>query len=358
MKRISYIQNKFSWLLQPLSLLYRCAIYCRNRCYDLGVCKSIAVDIPVISIGNISAGGSGKTPLVEHLARDFIHRGLKPAIISRGYKRQSSGQVVVSEGTGPLVSVEDAGDEPYMLSMLNAGAIVIVNADRVAAAKTAHSKYHADVIVMDDGFQHRRLHRDSDVVVLPREDLLNKKRFIPAGSLRETYTALRRASHVVIMASEGKEANWERAENFLKKYTAAPVYRYVKKTQPTLHNSVTGNSIELAALAESPRVHVVAGVGNAPAILDALGQIPMDIAEIHNFPDHFQYPLEIQKKIIERFRQGGARYLVMTAKDFVKWNKDLVSGEPIFFVVPDIHLQPTLAEDLIREIGPPAKDRQ
>jgi len=351
MKRISYIQNKISWLLWPLSLLYRCVIYYRNRCYDLGICKTIDVGIPVISVGNISVGGSGKTPLVEHLARDFVQRGITPAIISRGYKRESHGQVVVSEGNGPIVSVADAGDEPYMLSMLVPGAIVIVNTNRVAAAKTAQNEYHADVIVMDDGFQHRRLQRNSDVVILPLEDLLKKKQLLPAGHLRENYTALTRATQIAITISNGNNPDWKRVETFLRKHTSAPVYRYIKKTHPTLHNPVTGNIIDLRNLPEIPAIHIVAGIGNSTNFLDALKQLPIDIVEIQTFPDHFRYPPESQQKILERFRHNSACYLVMTAKDFVKWDKNLISDDSIYFMTPDIQLQPQLAEDLFRELS-------
>jgi tetraacyldisaccharide 4'-kinase len=183
--------------LRGLAALYGCVVRARNRRYDRpGV--AARARLPVVSIGNLAVGGTGKTPLVAWLARRLRDEGYRPAIVSRGYGgRAGRGPLVVSRGEGPLCDVGLCGDEPYLLACEIRGVPVVVGADRLAAANAARA-VGATIVLLDDGFQHRRLARDLDVVLLDAEAPFGNGRLLPAGILREPPSGLVRADVVML----------------------------------------------------------------------------------------------------------------------------------------------------------------
>ena len=349
MKQINIFDSELSALLLPLSWLYRLGVSFRNVCYDRQWCQSTRIDIPVISVGNLRIGGSGKTPCVRYVAEALIRAGFRPAIISRGYRRSSSGQVVVSEGDGPVVTVEMAGDEPFMLSTVLPAAIVVVDENRVDAARIARTQYGCDVIIMDDGFQHRALQRDSDIVLLPLDDLTGNERLLPAGRLREPLAALKRATHPVIVAPND-EVDWKAGEHLIRKFTSARIFRGVKYTTPVLRNPVQQTHIDLRDFREPPKIFVVTGIGDQRSFRSALTRLPVQITRFQSYPDHFAFPGQEQRRILEQFAASDARYLLMTAKDFVKWEPAMVAHQNIFFVTPDFQFSPPLIEAIKRDV--------
>jgi tetraacyldisaccharide 4'-kinase len=185
--------------------IYGAAIALRRAAYGAGLFEKKRAPRPVISVGNLSVGGTGKTPFVILLANRLAQRNVRVAVLSRGYGRKNEEDlVVVSEGDGPRVSAEHAGDEPVLIAERTA-AIVISCADRLRAAELAASAFHADVLLLDDGFQHWRLARDLDLVLLDREDPLANGRLLPRGPLREPADALSRADLLVLVGGEAKE---------------------------------------------------------------------------------------------------------------------------------------------------------
>ncbi|MCK5377122.1 MAG: tetraacyldisaccharide 4'-kinase, partial [Acidobacteria bacterium] len=156
------------YLLVPLTPLYRGVVAARGVAYDRGWLRSQSLDIPVISVGNISFGGTGKTPMVVALVRDLIRLGRRPAVLTRGYGRRERDLDVVV-GPEPKQRVEEVGDEPLEIAGLLPGVPVVVEADRVRGGREAQ-RLGADVVVLDDGFQHRRLRRDLDLVLLDAGD--------------------------------------------------------------------------------------------------------------------------------------------------------------------------------------------
>ena len=172
---------------------------CYHWLYDAGVLRSTAVSVPVISVGAVTMGGAGKTPFVELVVERLCRWGRRPAVVSRGYRRRSRGVVMVARGEGPEVDVATAGDEPFLLAR-RTSAIVVVGADRAAAAEAA-TRAGANAVVLDDGFQHRRLHRDLDIVLV---DAAGSGAFVvPFGLAREPPSAIRRADVVVRCAVPG-----------------------------------------------------------------------------------------------------------------------------------------------------------
>ncbi|MBD3273757.1 MAG: tetraacyldisaccharide 4'-kinase [Candidatus Marinimicrobia bacterium] len=331
-------------LLLPFAWLYRAITSVRNICYDNNWFRVRHVSVPVISVGNLSVGGTGKTPLVKYIANRCIQSGYTVAIISRGYKRKSRGQVIVSEGSGPVVPVTDAGDEPYMLSYLIPESIVIVDADRVAAAQTAIKDYHAEILIMDDGFQHRRLGRDYNIVVVPVQDVLNHESVMPAGRLRESWNGLRRASHIILTGAS--DANNRRALQFVASRTDARIISAEKQTQPVLKNPLKDLTIDIESLDKAPDIFALAGIGNPEQFRLALEKMAVNTVHFEKFPDHYYYSNADQRKILADFSASGAEYLVITAKDFVKWEQDFLKSYPIFY----LPLEYSFSEDIFADI--------
>jgi len=196
------------WPLRAAAPLYAAAVRARNRFYDRPgrSCRAAAA---VVSVGNLTVGGTGKTPLVRWIAARLRDDGQLPAIVSRGYGgRAGRGPLEVSHGSGPLCAPADCGDEPFMLAESLPGVLVVVGSDRCRATAKAVS-LGADVIVLDDGFQHRRIARDLDIVLLDARAPFGNGRMIPAGTLREPIGSLCRAGLVVITRSRPQDGPTE-----------------------------------------------------------------------------------------------------------------------------------------------------
>src|SRR5215510_9659010 len=189
-----------SIVLPPLSLLYGAVTRTRLSLYRRGTFQTTKLSRPVISIGNLTTGGTGKTPLVEYVARLIAAEGKKVCILTRGYGRQDPHlQVIVSDGYGVLASPSEAGDEPFLLATKLKGlAAVISSADRIAAGQEAIKDFGTECFVLDDGFQHLRLARDLNIVTIDATNPWGGGRLLPYGRLRENREGLSRADCVVI----------------------------------------------------------------------------------------------------------------------------------------------------------------
>jgi tetraacyldisaccharide 4'-kinase len=184
-------------LLSPFSIVYGFIITLRNLLYDCKILPAYRIQgCPVICVGNITVGGTGKTPAVEYLA-DYLRRNdKKVAILSRGYGRKSAGTILVSDGEEIRTTPEISGDEPYLLATNLKEVIVVVESDRVAGAAYIKNNFHPDVIILDDGFQHRRLYRDADIVLYDCSTPLGLPLTLPGGKLREPLWNLNRADMI------------------------------------------------------------------------------------------------------------------------------------------------------------------
>ena len=186
-----------------LSLPYGGAVRARNRLFDLGVLRQEKVGCPVVSVGNLTVGGTGKTPMVILLAGMLRDRGMRPAVLSRGYGGKSTSDVlVVSDGSQILAGPEEAGDEPVLIARRLKGIPVLAGAKRALTGRYARENFGVDVMVLDDGFQHRWIHRDLDIVLLDSRQPLGNGLLLPRGPLREPPSALERAGVVVFTRSE------------------------------------------------------------------------------------------------------------------------------------------------------------
>jgi tetraacyldisaccharide 4'-kinase len=295
------------WLaLRPLASLFGVGVGARNLAYRVGLLQVRHAPLPVVSIGNLTVGGTGKTPMTLWLANALAERGRRPAILLRGYKGAAAGVTVVSEGKGPLVDVARAGDEAVMLARRFAGVVLTARRRLVGAEHAA--QLGCDVLLLDDGFQHRALARDFDIVLV--QDAGGT--MLPAGPNRERPSALRRADALVAIAREGGAITYALPRGAVSK----PVFQ--ARFEPVaLVTSDTGAWRErpLAELA-GRRVAAVAGIGSPERFYQLVHQLEAHLEEIIEYPDHHQYGRANWQEITRRTR--NVDLIVTTEKDLVK----------------------------------------
>ena len=270
-------------ILKFCSIFYGAGSRLKNILYDNNILKSQTVNAYVISVGNITTGGVGKTPVVSKIAKYFLSKGEKTAIISRGYGGGLSNKQinVISDGKEIFYNAKLAGDEPYWLAKNTTGAVVITSKNRVAASKYAISKYGVTKIILDDGFQHRKLHRDLDVVLVDSEKLYGNENLLPAGPLREGKEAFKRIDRMVIVS---KNTNHEKAEK-LAKITAKKIKipTTVCYTEPDyVYNIKTGE-----VLPDDTEAVAISAIGQPEQFYKFLGNYR--ITKTITFDDHHRY---------------------------------------------------------------------
>ena len=304
-----------SIVLPPLSLLYGAVTRTRLSLYRRGTFHTTRLDRPVISIGNITTGGTGKTPLVEYVARTLASQGKKVCILTRGYGRKDPHlQVIVSDGYGVLASPSEAGDEPYLLATKLTGlAAVISSADRIAAGREAIKDFGTDCFVLDDGFQHLRLARDLNVVTIDATNPWGGGRLLPHGRLRESVEGMSRADCVVITRRDQVESVDALREEITKLTNGKPIF---ESQMRMVRVSPLKNGGE--SLAAPVRVGAFCAVGNAASFFNMLRRAGFEIAVERAFADHHVYSQEEIGEIVRSVRDAKAEALVTTAKDAVK----------------------------------------
>lgn len=311
------------WLLLPLTPLYAAAVRARAMGYQGRVLQRVSLPVPVISVGNISFGGTGKTPTVISLVRDLVRQGRRPAVLTRGYGRLADDELVLI-GPGVRVSPKIAGDEPLELAERLPGVPIVINADRASGGRMALAR-GADVMVLDDGFQHLRLERNLDLVLIDAGDPWGGGKLPPLGRLREPLTSLRRASAVLV--TKLPEHGGQVLET---------VQRRVEEIAPGLPvlgaclrvRKVTGpdGSVEVGAL-EGRRVLAFAGIGRPGGFEQVLVDQGAEIVAGQWYADHHSYEAGELDELVERAETLDA-VLVTTAKDAVK----LPAGAPVWTV--------------------------
>lgn len=314
-------------LLLPFSLLYWLGVAFRNLFFDNGVLKTTKVKVPIISVGNISAGGVGKTPVVEMLI-ERLKRKRHLAVVSRGYGRKSSGTVLVSDGKHQLVSVEKAGDEACQIANKYSDLIVIVDENRVRGAHKA-VELGAELIVLDDGFQHRYLVRDLDVVILTTAEILNGDLLLPAGNRREPIASLERADVVMVSQCLNKR-EYERAARKVLKYKKPIVG--LRATQKSLKRASSEKNIGFKKLIDKI-VIAFSGIGSPVSFEALLVQTGAILKKHFVFHDHHWYTERDIETIVQARKQFDADFVITTEKDVVRLKERYVKfleAEPIY----------------------------
>ena len=322
-------------LLLPFSLLYFIIIYLRNLFYDINIFKSVSINKPVISIGNVSTGGTGKSPFTKFLAEYFLINNLKPAIISRGYKGESDNIEIVFDGEKLSGSIAKSGDESVMmannLSLNFKNFFIITGSNRVKASEFAINKFNTNVIILDDAFQHRKIKRNLDIVLIDAEDFKKNKFYnsvlLPAGNLRENSTNLKRAD---IIIQNNKFYDIEKLKE-LEKY---------KKDTFILNYKIKGfyNKENTEFKIEGKNVIAFAGLANPASFFTMLDSCNCSSIRKITFKDHHKYTKEDIGQITKN--AGKNTLLITTEKDFVKIKEfeDLLKYFNVLFMKIELNL--------------------
>jgi tetraacyldisaccharide 4'-kinase len=309
--------------LRMASLLYGAVARVRRFRYDNQRAAIHHADVPVISVGNLTTGGTGKTPVVCDLCQRLRERGLRVAIISRGYGAGESG--VNDEA---LELAERLPDVPH-----------VQHADRVEAARIAVEELEAEALVMDDGFQHRRLHRDLDLVVVDATCPFGFGYLLPRGYLREPVSSLRRADAVILTRTDQVEASaLQSMRNDIERYLSQrPMIETTH--QPTRVQMVDGQSIPLESL-NNQSIALISAIGNPNAFARTVSDLGATIVGHQKLPDHDPYERATRDALrawIESLKQAGPLELILcTHKDSVKLATDRIAGIPLGYLQIDL----------------------
>jgi len=303
-------------LLFFLSLLYHVAVRLRLAVYEYGILKTRKLPFPVISVGNITLGGTGKTPAVIEIATFLQQHSRKPVILSRGYGRRDSEKIlVVSNGSSSAASAEVSGDEPALMASLLQNVPVVVGQDRYLAGREAYARFQPDVALLDDGFQHIRLHRDLNICLIDGLAPFGTGNLFPAGILREPVSGLQRADAVLITRSD-RSPDCAELKRRIGKFTTAPIFtsRHVPVCLVDLDR---GKTISVESLKGMPVV-AFSGIAKPESFTSILRDLGADVRTVIAFSDHYRYSSNDLETVRVQAQEVGASMIVTTEKDGVK----------------------------------------
>ncbi len=317
--------SRLDRVLHAASKLYGVSAELRGRLYDRRHLSVLRLPCCVISVGNITVGGTGKTPMTIHLARTIQSMGKKAAVLSRGYKgtAEKTG-IIVSDGDRLLCGPGVAGDEPFMMAASLPGVPVLVGADRYAAGLRAMTEFSPDVIILDDAFQHRRLHRDLDLVMVDDARFFGNMHLLPRGPLRESIAGLKRADAFVLTRCGKKSASLDRLQQTVPE---KPLFRTFHR--PYLQGIFDGKAPLDASIhpvtapadlqfLEKARVIGFSGIAQNEAFEKMVRPLAGEVTAFVTFSDHHAYTGQDLDRIAAMAEDESSDYIVTTMKDFVR----------------------------------------
>ncbi len=326
-------------LLHVLSLPYRLIINLRNWLYDHKLFREVKLPCPVISVGNITVGGTGKTPCVIWLGRMLQQQGFKPAVLSRGYGSKNSRPVtIVADGNNILTSSAIAGDEPYLIARSLPGIPVITGPKRIFTGKTAIDKFGANVLICDDAFQHRQIFRDINIVLLDSQAPLGNGHMLPRGSLREPLASLSRGN--IFILTRTNEA--VKTDTFIAKFAEdanIPVFGCSHRPVDVVKGDYSVQ-LPLAEL-KGKKVYAFAGIAKPDSFKKAINATGAQLVAFDIFPDHHRFSPKELKTVRHNFLKSNADFLVTTEKDgmrlqeFTEFLNDIYLLRIELAIVPD-----------------------
>ena len=333
--------NYIRFIFYPLSLFYQITLFIRSFFYKINFLETRSLPCKVISVGNITAGGSGKTPTVEYLSRLLQSKGKKIGIISRGYRRNSKKTLIVTDGKTKPKTWKTFGDEPYLLAQKLDNIPIIVGKSRYEAGIKMIETFNPEIIIMDDGFQHISLSRDLDIVLVNSKDTKETHRLIPVGMLREPISNLSRADLVILT-----KTNTHKPSDYLINIIEnlkCPIINNKIELDDMLIN-IKGESYALDII-NSKNVYLFSALGDHEGferIMESTGAI---IVGHDKYPDHYIYTPGDLKNIEENANKNGANFLITTEKDIIKI-KDYNSKVRLYAVRMKMVYEP---EDLLKK---------
>ena len=324
-------------ILFPLSLLYGLIIIVRNWCYDLGIFKSVQFDLPVICVGNLAVGGSGKTPVTEYLVN--LLSGKRIAILSRGYGRNTQGFLLADETS----TASSIGDEPMQYYRKFPQVTVAVCEDRVKGIRLLEKDH--DLIILDDAFQHRRVKAGLYILLFEYASMFRMQWMLPTGNLREPFFGYRRADAILITKAPSMIRS-ERKNQILNKFADAykPRVHFAVINYAAYKPVFASSSHRAAALSRDTKVFLLTGIANPLPLVQHLEGHFQRVSE-HRFPDHHRFSATEISGLVEAFKNDstGDKCIITTEKDaqrLIDANiKELLVDLPVFYLPIAVQMQ-------------------
>lgn len=328
--RFLYQKEKPFWMevlffpLYLLSLPYGGVVRAKAFFYSIGLRNPKRLLCPVISVGNITVGGTGKTPLVITLAKGLMDRGIPVAILSRGYKGKGSSEPFVSDGQAVLLSPEESGDEPFLMANALKGIPVLIGKNRFANGQLAFQRFSIRGLLLDDGYQHVQLHRDLNILLIDSQIGFGDRHLLPRGVLREPLQHLDRAHLFILTKVEHPEACRPLEIMLQELHPSSPVFHSHYKPRGLI--GPEGEWEELPSL-RGKKVLAVSGIANPDYFSSLIKKCGMEIVREMTFPDHHNFTAKDLVSIEEKSK--GVDWIVTTEKDMVKLKKLMIDHLPI-----------------------------
>jgi tetraacyldisaccharide 4'-kinase len=301
--------------LLPFSWMYGLIVFIRDRLFQWHILSTNRLPVKVICIGNITVGGTGKTPFVVYCAQLLQNKGFMVGVLSRGYGRKAKNSVVITDAMNGMGSLEETGDEPVLLARRLKSIPIAIGKNRTETGRHLHESFGCDVLLLDDGFQHRKLHRDLDIVLIDASNPWGNGRLLPAGPLRESLNHLPRADRIVLTRTdESKTLN--QLIQTIKKYTSVPIFTSIH--QPLEWITLPGQQSRDLDFLEGKRVLAFSGIGNPDSFKKMLHHLGVSIADFLHFRDHHWYTSQEIECIVRRARKNSTDAIVTTEKDAVR----------------------------------------
>ncbi len=299
-----------------ISFPYRLIITFRNWLFDKNIFAVVKLPCPVISVGNITAGGTGKTPCVIMLARMLQSHGFKPAILSRGYGSKNTKSVnIVSDGKNILVDSKTAGDEPFLMAQSLNSIPIIIGPQRIKTGREAITRFGANVLICDDAMQHRQIFRDINLVLLDSQDTLANDYVLPRGKLREPIAGLKRASALMLTRTD-ETPKTDNIKKILSQIGDIPIFTSVHKIQDVIKGDYSDNW-PISNLA-GKKVCAFCGIGKPDSFRKSLLAARANILSWDTFPDHHNYNLAELEIIKNKYYSYEADLIITTQKDVMR----------------------------------------
>ena len=336
-------------LLLPFSAVYRAGIALRHLAYRHGLFKTHRLNRPVISVGNLTVGGTGKTPLVMYIAERLVDRGWTPSILTRGYRRSVGGMVTLAPQTNRRVDPREAGDEAALLAVALPKVPIVVSGNRHRAGRLAEERYTVDVHLLDDGFQHWALFRAVDIVTIDVTQDFSSGLLLPAGRFREPRSALRRADIVVLTRTDLADGSCHK-EIVARLNPRAELFESTIALRGWI-DAQSGLPVPQGEM-QTRRALAFCGIGNPKAFFAGLRQWGIQVCAEASYRDHYRYGRGDLHRLERRARAAGAEMLVTTEKDLAnfppKWHLDI----PVIACVARLEMRNAEAfeESLIRRV--------
>ncbi len=325
-------KSLLSRLLKGASSLYGVGVSLRSSLYRRGLLRVKKLSKPVISVGNLTVGGTGKTPAVIMMAEMLLKMGKRPVILSRGYKKEGRDiSSVVSDGESLLLDRRQAGDEPYMMAKRLKEVPVVVGSNRFDSGLLALERFEVDAFILDDGFQRIQLHRDLNILLVDSKNPFGNGHLFPRGILREPVEAAKRADLIIVTRCESGEVTIppQLPPNI-------PIALAATETA-NLTDLKNGETLPIEVI-KGKKIAAFCGIASPKSFADTLKEAGAEVVLFKPFPDHHHYSTGDIIALISEAKGLGADYIVTTEKDAVKLSPHIGGAIPLLFLSIDMTL--------------------